>query len=44
VRHSRNLIEAIRDSGVKEPDRHLQQCGVDDFGLGVLLDTGRSRR
>ncbi len=34
-----NLIAAIRDSGVKNLTIASNNCGVDGFGLGVLLDT-----
>src|SRR3546814_17993915 len=36
-----NLIAAIRDSGVKDLTVVSNNCGVDDFGLGLLL-AGRS--
>src|SRR5580692_2069285 len=36
-----NLIAAIRDSGVKELTVVSNNCGVDDFGLGVLLAGGQ---
>ena len=38
------LIEALRKSGVKDLTVVSNNAGVDDFGLGVLLETGRSRR
>ncbi len=34
-----NCIAAIRDSGVKNLTVASNNCGVDGFGLGVLLDT-----
>jgi 3-oxoacid CoA-transferase subunit A len=34
-----NLIEAIRDSGVKNLTVASNNAGVDDFGLGLLLQT-----
>ena len=34
-----NLIAAIRDAGVKNLTVISNNCGVDDFGLGVLLKT-----
>ncbi|MDU9005399.1 CoA transferase subunit A [Sedimentitalea todarodis] len=34
-----NLIAAIRDSGVKHLTVASNNCGVDHFGLGMLLDT-----
>ncbi|MFP6756833.1 MAG: CoA transferase subunit A [Alphaproteobacteria bacterium] len=34
-----NLILTIRDSGVKELTVISNNCGVDDFGLGLLLQT-----
>ncbi|PKP67115.1 MAG: succinyl-CoA--3-ketoacid-CoA transferase [Alphaproteobacteria bacterium HGW-Alphaproteobacteria-8] len=34
-----NCIAAIRDSGVKNLTIASNNCGVDGFGLGVLLDT-----
>jgi 3-oxoacid CoA-transferase subunit A len=34
-----NLILAIQDSGVKELTVISNNCGVDDFGLGLLLQT-----
>lgn len=39
-----NAIAAIRDSGVKDLTIASNNCGVDDFGLGLLLKIGRSRR
>ncbi len=34
-----SLIHAIRESGVKELTIISNNCGVDDFGLGILLTT-----
>lgn len=34
-----NLIVALRDSGVKNLTVISNNCGVDDFGLGLLLQT-----
>lgn len=34
-----NLIEALRDSGAKNLTAISNNCGVDGFGLGQLLDT-----
>lgn len=34
-----NLIAAIRDAGVKDLTVISNNCGVDDFGLGLLLAT-----
>lgn len=34
-----HFIEAIKDSGVKDLTVISNNCGVDDFGLGVLLQT-----
>ena len=34
-----NCIEAIRDSGVKGLTVISNNCGVDDFGLGIMLQT-----
>jgi 3-oxoacid CoA-transferase subunit A len=39
-----NLIAAIRDSGVKDLVIASNNCGVDHFGLGVLLDTKQIRK
>ncbi len=39
-----NLIEAIRDSGVRELTIASNNCGVDHFGLGVLLDTKQIKK
>ena len=39
-----NLIAAIRDSGVKDLTVVSNNCGVDDFGLGILLAGGQIRK
>ena len=39
-----NLIEALRDSGVKDLTVISNNCGVDDFGLGLLLQEKRIRK
>jgi len=39
-----NLIAAIRDSGVKGLTLVSNTCGVDDFGLGLLLASGQVRK
>ena len=39
-----NLIAAIRRSGVKDLTVVSNNCGVDDFGLGVLLAGGQIRK
>jgi 3-oxoacid CoA-transferase subunit A len=39
-----NLIAAIRDSGVKDLTVISNNCGVDGFGLGVLLGAGQIRK
>ena len=39
-----NLIGAIRDSGVKDLTVISNNCGVDGFGLGVLLGAGQIRK
>ena len=39
-----NLIAAIRDSGVKDLTVISNNCGVDGFGLGVLLGNGQIRK
>src|SRR5687768_12113605 len=38
------LIAAIRQSGVKDLTVVSNNCGVDDFGLGVLLAGGQIRK
>lgn len=39
-----NLIAAILDSGVKDLTFISNNCGVDSFGLGVLLDAKRIKK
>ena len=39
-----NLIAAIRRSGVRDLTVVSNNCGVDDFGLGVLLAGGQIRK
>jgi len=39
-----NLIVAIRDSGVKDLTVISNNCGVDDFGLGLMLQTRQIRK
>jgi len=39
-----NLIAAIRDSGVKNLTIASNNCGVDHFGLGILLDTKQIKK
>lgn len=39
-----NCIEAIRDSGVKNLTIVSNNCGVDDFGLGILLQTRQIKK
>lgn len=39
-----NLILALRDSGVKDITVISNNCGVDDFGLGLLLQTKQIRK
>jgi 3-oxoacid CoA-transferase subunit A len=39
-----NLIAAIRESGVKELTVISNNCGVDDFGLGLLLGSGQIKK
>jgi 3-oxoacid CoA-transferase subunit A len=39
-----NLIAAIRASGVKDLTVVSNNCGIDDFGLGVLLAGGQIRK
>jgi 3-oxoacid CoA-transferase subunit A len=39
-----NLIAAIRASGVKDLTVASNNCGVDDFGLGLLLKTRQVRK
>src|SRR5256885_8198249 len=39
-----HLITAIRDSGVKEITVISNNCGVDDFGMGPLLQTRQIKK
>ncbi len=39
-----NLIGGIRDSGVKDLTVISNNCGIDDFGLGVLLAGGQIKK
>lgn len=39
-----NLILALRDSGVKDITVISNNCGVDDFGMGLLLQTKQIKR
>ena len=39
-----NLIAAIRDAGTKDLTIASNNCGVDDFGLGVLLQTKQVKK
>lgn len=39
-----NAIEAIRQSGVRELTIVSNNCGVDDFGLGILLQNRQIRK
>lgn len=39
-----NLIEAIRDSGVRDLTVISNNAGVDDFGLGLLLQTRQIKK
>jgi 3-oxoacid CoA-transferase subunit A len=39
-----NLIAAIRESGVKELTVVSNNCGIDDFGLGILLAGGQIKK
>jgi 3-oxoacid CoA-transferase subunit A len=39
-----NLIVAIRDSGVKDITVISNNCGVDDFGMGLLLQTRQIKK
>ncbi len=39
-----NLIDAIRDAGTKDITVASNNCGVDDFGLGILLKTRQIRK
>lgn len=39
-----NLIDAIKESGAKNLTFISNNCGVDDFGLGILLNTGQIKK
>jgi 3-oxoacid CoA-transferase A subunit len=39
-----NLIRALRERGVRGLTVISNNCGVDDFGLGLLLQTGQIRK
>ncbi|MBC8064865.1 MAG: CoA transferase subunit A [Chlorobia bacterium] len=39
-----NLILALRDSGVKDITVISNNCGIDDFGLGILLQTKQVKK
>lgn len=39
-----NLILALRESGVRDLTVVSNNCGVDDFGLGILLQTRQIRK
>ncbi|MEL6980662.1 MAG: CoA transferase subunit A [Pseudomonadota bacterium] len=39
-----NAILAIRDAGVKDLTFYSNNCGVDDFGLGLLLQTRQIKK
>jgi len=39
-----NLIVALRDSGVKDITVISNNCGIDDFGLGILLQTRQIKK
>src|ERR1051326_3056203 len=39
-----NLIIALRDSGVKNITVISNNCGVDDFGMGLLLQTRQIKK
>jgi len=39
-----NCIEAVRDSGVKGLTVISNNCGVDDFGLGIMLQTRQIKK
>src|SRR6266403_6180129 len=38
------LIAAIREAGVKDLTVISNNCGIDDFGLGILLAGGQIRK
>ncbi|MCH7945806.1 MAG: succinyl-CoA--3-ketoacid-CoA transferase, partial [Armatimonadetes bacterium] len=39
-----HLILALRDSGVKDITVISNNCGVDDFGLGLMLKTKQIKK
>lgn len=39
-----NLIKAIKDSDIKDLTIISNNCGVDDFGLGILLANGQIKK
>src|SRR5215208_5653884 len=39
-----HLIVALRDSGVKDITVVSNNCGVDDFGMGLLLQTRQIKK
>ena len=39
-----NLIAAIRETGVKDLTVVSNNCGIDGFGLGVLLESGQIKK
>jgi 3-oxoacid CoA-transferase subunit A len=39
-----NLIAAIREHGVKDLTVISNNCGIDGFGLGILLESGQIRK
>ena len=39
-----NLILALRDSGVQQITVISNNCGIDDFGLGILLQTKQIKK
>src|SRR6202000_1416805 len=39
-----HLIDGIKASGVKDLTRISNNCGVDDFGLGILLANGQIKK
>src|SRR5437879_5929391 len=39
-----NLIGAIRETGVKDLTVISNNCGIDDFGLGILLASGQIKK
>lgn len=41
---SENLIVAIRDAGVKDLTVISNNCGVDDFGMGIMLQTKQIKK